>query len=180
MVGVENPPRGTLDAHGNEIEDDQDHRGEEAAGKDNQSGKSGCRHEGVAERHQAGQGRHSQEDQQDPVRQVSASQLRRIAGAELAERTDQILDNPDWGAALYRSDSTKYVVSFGHRFAEIPTKFAPSHYGDAVLSEFVAPEPVQQEMISPVLKALQDRPPQIAALPRQPPKTTYPEFPSGR
>jgi hypothetical protein len=110
------------------------------------------------------------------MREVSAGQFRRIAGGELSERTEQILENPDWGVALYRSDSGRYVVSFGNRFADVPTRFPPSHYGDSVLSEFVAPEPVEPDMVSPVKRAMMDRPPQIARPPSAPPRTVYPDY----
>ena len=116
------------------------------------------------------------------MREVSAGQFRRLAGPELAVRTEQVLENPDWGAALYRSDVAKFVVSFGNRFTDVPGKYPPSHWGDSVLDAYVKPEPVKQEMVSPVLRHLRDpdRLPQIAAPPRSPARTVFPEFPSGR
>jgi hypothetical protein len=94
----------------------------------------------------------------------------------LAERTDQILDNPDWGGALYRADTggMKCVISFGGAGADLPTRFPPSHYGDLVLSDYVMPEPVQQQMVSPLPK--HEPPPQIPDRPRRgESETLYPD-----
>jgi hypothetical protein len=112
------------------------------------------------------------------VRQVSVQQFRRLAGAELAQRTDQVLDHEEWGVALYKTDTMKFVISFGNRFADLAYRHPPSNYGDAILECYLMPEPPEQEMMSPVFKALRDpnRLPQIAAPPRQPPRTVYPDY----
>jgi hypothetical protein len=116
------------------------------------------------------------------MREVSASVMRRLAGAELAERTNQLLDD-DVGVALYLSPTTKVVIPYGTRTSECPSRVPPSHWGgEAVLDAYCPPVPVEAEMVSPVLKALRDpdRYRQIASPPRQPPVTRFPEFPRGR
>jgi hypothetical protein len=86
------------------------------------------------------------------------------------------LDN-GWGCALYRDgQGFDYVVSYG-RGADIGNTYPPSHYGSAVLAYYVrAPEAVD-EMVSPVVKGLRDRPPQIHRPRPAPSVTVYPEFP---
>jgi hypothetical protein len=160
MVGFEDPRRGTLDAHGNKIEGNQKQQGRQAAREGRRYGSGHAKAEGD---HQASQGRHSQEDHEDPVREVSASQLRRPAGGELAEKADQTLNNADWGGAIYRGDlnGMNAVVSFGGPGADLPGRFPPSMFGDLVLDAYLMPEPVQRQMVSPLLK--HEPPPQITA-----------------
>jgi hypothetical protein len=108
------------------------------------------------------------------VREVSVSQLRRLAGGELAERADQALDNADWGVAIYRGDlnGMKCVISFGAQGADIPTRFPPSHYGDLLLDAYVMPEPIKPTMRSPLMDW--EQPPQIS-VPRGRSETLRPE-----
>jgi hypothetical protein len=97
------------------------------------------------------------------MREVSPSQLRRAAGAELSQSVHEILEHDEWGCAIYRNDRAKFAVSFGNRFSQLPGKYPPSHYGDAVLSEYVMPEPVRPTMVSPVLQHIRNnQPPQIS------------------
>jgi hypothetical protein len=117
------------------------------------------------------------------MREVSVREFRRLAGAENAEKVEEILDHAEWGAALYKTDSgMKFVVSFGNRFANLRGRYPPAAYGDSVLAEYVAAEPVEQEMVSPVFKALHDpdRFPQVHRPRSEPPVTRYPEMPWGR
>jgi hypothetical protein len=113
------------------------------------------------------------------MREVTPSQLRRLAGGELSERVEQILAHDEWGCAIYqRSDGMRFAVSYGNRFAEIPYRFPPSLFGDSVLSEYVTLEPVVPDMVSPVLRHLREQqPPQIRMPPRSPSHTVFPEFP---
>lgn len=110
------------------------------------------------------------------MREVSAGQFRRLAGPELAVRTEQVLENPDWGAALYRSDVAKFVISFGNRFANVPSRYPPSNYGDSVLDCYLLPEPPVSDMVSPLVKGLRDRDPQIHRPRPQPSHTVYPDI----
>jgi hypothetical protein len=111
------------------------------------------------------------------ARQVSVQEFRRLAGAELAQRTDQILDHDEWGAALYRRhDGAKFVVSWGNRFAEHAGKHPPSNWGDSGLDVWVPPEEQERQMISPVLAHLRgNHNPQIRRPRSEPPTTSYPE-----
>jgi hypothetical protein len=108
------------------------------------------------------------------VREVSVSELRRLAGGELAERTDQALGNADWGVAIYRADrgGMKCVISFGGPRADIPTRFPPSHYSDLLLDAYVMPEPIKPTMRSPLMDW--EQPPQIS-VPRGRSETLYPD-----
>jgi hypothetical protein len=82
-----------LDAYGNEIERNQNQQGRKAA---NESRKYGCGYAEAEGHHRAGQGRHGEEEASEEVRAVSVSQLRRLAGAELSEKTEEALANADW------------------------------------------------------------------------------------
>jgi hypothetical protein len=114
------------------------------------------------------------------VRQVEEKEMRRLAGTELAVRTDQILDNPDFGCALYQSDVARMVISYGNRFAELPSRFPSSNYGEAVLLAYVPPLEPEKEMVSPVKRHLQSQHQEpiftIAPRPSQPPRTVYPDY----
>jgi hypothetical protein len=102
--------------------------------------------------------------------------MRRLAGAELAQRTEEILSHDEWGCALYkRYDGAKFVISYGNRFAEFPGQSPPSNWGDSLLDSWVPPEPPENEMISPLKKALQNPAPQIARPKTSAPRTDYPE-----
>jgi hypothetical protein len=95
------------------------------------------------------------------VREVSVSQLRRLAGGVLAEKTEDALGNADHGVAIYRGDrsTVKCVVSFGGPGADLPGRFPPAMFGDLLLDAYVMPEPVRQQMVSPLLR--HEPPPQI-------------------
>jgi hypothetical protein len=82
----------------------------------------------------------------------------------------------NWGCALYRGhDGFQYVVSYG-RGADIGYTYPPGNYGSAALIAYVrAPEAVE-EMVSPVVKGLRDRPPQIHRPSPQPSHTVYPDI----
>ena len=80
------------------------------------------------------------------MREVSAGQLRRLAGRELSEKTEEALSNDNFGVALYKGDRTsvKCVVSFGGPGADLPIHLPPSHFGDLLLDAYVMPEPVSR------------------------------------
>jgi hypothetical protein len=110
------------------------------------------------------------------VREVSAGQLRRLAGRELSEKTEEALSNDNFGVALYKGDRTsvKCVVSFGGPGADIPIHLPPSHFGDLLLDAYVMPEPVKPTMRSPLMNWQQT--PQIPDRPRRgQSETLYPE-----
>jgi hypothetical protein len=110
------------------------------------------------------------------AREVSVSQLRRLAGRDLAERTDQALSNDNLGVALYNGDRTdvRCVVSFGGPGADLPIHLPPSHFGDLLLDAYVMPEPVKPTMRSPLMNW--EQPPQIPDRPRRgQAETLYPE-----
>jgi hypothetical protein len=94
-------------------------------------------------------------------KEVSAGQLRRLAGGELSEKTEEALANPDHGVAVYQADrgGMKCVVSFGGPGADLPGRFPPSMFGDLLLDAWVMPEPVIPTMRSPLMDWKQ--PPQI-------------------
>jgi hypothetical protein len=99
-----------------------------------------------------------------PAQPVSRSQLRGMRGAD-ARKIDRVLAQPGQGVALYTSGDTM-TVSFGNRFDDIGTRFAPSAYGDFVLRAFCPPEGtlLAEQGISPALRN-REVIPQIAAHP---------------
>jgi hypothetical protein len=109
--------------------------------------------------------------------QVSPSQLKRMCSPEDRAKVDRTLTQPGMGAALYQ-DSTgdiKMLVSYGNRFADIGTRFAPSAYGDFVLRAFCPPDGalLADQGISPALRN-RDVIAQISAPPRSPSVTIHP------
>jgi hypothetical protein len=82
----------------------------------------------------------------------------------------------NWGCALYRDgQGFDYVVSYG-RGGDLGYTYPPANYGSASLVAYVRPPGVEQEMVSPLVKGLRDRDPQIHRPRPQPSHTVYPDI----